>query len=576
MRNYFILTTLSDISISNKHATAQTANTLDYIPGSSILGAFAAKIYKNSNETLDETNFEQLTWNFFQNNNVIFSNCLPLKNDKNNKYTLCMPSPMAIHYKKSDAENNNREYINRCIVEQGKDQLVQQRDGYIDSTGKIYSIKKNSITRTAIDDGCDGKDKFCAKEGSLFSQSYIEKNQSFLGYIDFDDQNYSKETCNYISKKIKEFLNSEIRIGKSRNSEFGKVKLQEIKINTNNQNKIDKLTIKSRQNENTHNIFLWCVSNCEFYNLESGLPSPTPLINNILINENNLSNDNFNLEYDPLNSFIRTNTVRFFNRKRGGFDPEKILVQAGSVIALKVTEIKDETKLKECLEKISQKGIGFNRQLGLGQVIVNPLWIKKEKFKLDGTSFRFFDDINIPNESHNNNYNIIGLGQKPTIELLRWLKNKDKYNEQLIKAEKFADDSFKLIVDWYKSIRDFDVNNYGPSTSQWNEINNNLLKLNETNVNDVVQKIESITDIKTDQYGWGAHGIFKKINKVNLTKQIFSDVCFAHLKYWLTDSSVDITQRKENLLKLLEKIRANDLSNEDVYKIVDSRLNKDK
>ena len=45
MKIYYAITIIDDLSLGVTSATVNSANTLDYIPGSAIMGALASKIY---------------------------------------------------------------------------------------------------------------------------------------------------------------------------------------------------------------------------------------------------------------------------------------------------------------------------------------------------------------------------------------------------------------------------------------------------------------------------------------------------------------------------------------------------
>ena len=74
MRTYYYAEAVDNLVISRDHAVTFVNETLDYIPGSVLLGALASKVY------LDDSFDEGSRFSLFQNNsNNCFSNAYPVK-----------------------------------------------------------------------------------------------------------------------------------------------------------------------------------------------------------------------------------------------------------------------------------------------------------------------------------------------------------------------------------------------------------------------------------------------------------------------------------------------------------------
>ena len=91
MKIYYAITIIDDLSLGVTSATVNSANTLDYIPGSAIMGALASKIYSESTPDII-TMADEL----FQKNEAFFSNCLPLfpLNNNPSKLARALPVPL--------------------------------------------------------------------------------------------------------------------------------------------------------------------------------------------------------------------------------------------------------------------------------------------------------------------------------------------------------------------------------------------------------------------------------------------------------------------------------------------------
>lgn len=435
MRIFYCAEAIDNLVISQNHVVTFGNETLDYIPGSVILGALAAKVYSNSDKYSDEQLFS-----LFQNNNHnIFSNAYPI-GTFDNETLLSLPTPLCIHYQKNkndDVEN----YINKIVDDPNDhEQYKQVRSGYLTSNFKKIKFKTGVITRTAIEFKTQS-----AEKNQLFSQKYISKGTQFVGFIEFEEQ---------FTPLIDEFLDGKfIRIGKSRSSEFGRVKLQ----------KINQRLSLNKPSDISNYLYLWMISDCQFYDLTTGQPSLVPQASNIwtLFNPNKPSGD-IKLEFDEEKSFIRTSIKRYFNRKRGGFDGEKLLVNKGSVIAFRLNKSLSQQQMKD----IQDQGIGLDRQLGFGQVIVNPSWINKK----DISQVQLFEKIIIEIKADNNSSKEDCINPN----LIKYLNNIREIRSKET-SYKFDSKHQSFVIDLYNKIRscnkkiNVDID-FGPSSTQWEQI----------------------------------------------------------------------------------------------------------
>ena len=480
MRINFTIEALDNLSVSQSHAGVFCENSLDYIPGSALLGAFASCLYPKLSE--DDA------WKMFQNGDVKFSNCYPLFiNEENNTYEQLLPVPFALHYEKQAGGYEEALKANKVVncfkKEIGQNQLKQLRSGYIRSNGyKASGINSGSSVKTAIN-----PDTQSASEHQLFVTGYIRIGTYFSGYIDGNDDLITKIL------KVIDSSNGVFRIGKSRGSEFGRVQL---KVRT-------KLSTHQDVNEqisgNGKELVLWCISDVVFYDADVGMPSAVPLVSNLLWSKD------ISGSYQHEKSFIRNSSLRFFNRKRGGYDGEKILVKKGSIISFSLIEELSQDDLK----LIAREGIGIDRQMGFGQVQVNPKWLINGEVP-DGTDrISLFTPVSIPaNQLYDHQ-----VYKSFDTRLVSWIDSKveleRKWKEAHLEAERINDQ----IYDIYKSARSYnnlDANSScGPSSTQLRRVYEFLKnKINSTNKykkvdENVINEIGTICEIKTDFLGWG-------------------------------------------------------------------------
>ena len=464
MRIYYYAEAIDNLVISQTHAVSFANDGLDYIPGSVLLGALASKVY------FDDQYSDDLRFALFQNNsNNFFSNAYPVKISEDQKTLIpTLPSPLCLHYPKIEKATNEN-YVNKIAPSTDEDhvQYKQVRGNYLSANLTSLSVDQGTITRTAID-----FESQSAKDKQLFNQKFIKAGAKFLGYIECDEQN---------QKLIKEFFDQRvIRIGKSRSSEFGRIKIHVLQqdFNFNEPIKLNKTNDRSY-------IFLWAISDCQFINLDNGQPSLIPQASNLWSLDNK---DDFKFEVDK--SFIRTTSKRYFNRKRGGFDGDRLLVNKGSIICFSTSR---DLSVDE-LQKLQQVGVGLDRQLGFGQVIVNPAWIND--FKINKLFNEFCISIENVNETQAQNSN-----NKLNKYLMDYLKKLKNQNSE-IQRYKADQTHTNFVKDLYKKIRVFnfidDHQDYGSSSTQWQLVFE--AAKNCMNLEDCLSKIHEIMfeNIATD------------------------------------------------------------------------------
>ena len=182
--------------------SGQTA-TFDYIPGSSLRGAFITYMCMGED-------FEQKKLSMFKN--LKFYNAYPKFSDKE-----LIPSIKGFYEDKSEAKVKDIENV-----------LVKEEvtGGYKRaSLGRYCNIENGKIFYTTIKEGAELKIKINSsnkEKNNLFRNDYIEKGQSFLGYVQIEDEELVSD--------VEKFFNGEIIIGNSRTAGMGKcgVKVTEL------------------------------------------------------------------------------------------------------------------------------------------------------------------------------------------------------------------------------------------------------------------------------------------------------------------------------------------------------------
>ncbi|WP_418641476.1 hypothetical protein ACNUDM_08310 [Vibrio chaetopteri] len=451
MKHYFLLTAQDGIIISQNNATTGEHQTLDYIPGSALLGALAAKDYPKD---------EQLAWSLFHSGEVVFHHCLPVVDQH-----LALPMPLSWHHKKGDSKEKVIEgWINQgcaSFSREANTQYEQLRGHYLTHDGKQHKIKLATTTKTAID-----RETGTAAEAKLFNYQYIQPEQTFLGCIECPDA---------LDEEVKQRLNATLRIGRSKGAEFGRVTVSPIDFNDHWK--------QSLTNTRAKQLTLWCASDIEILD-ELGSPTiaPTPEQLHPLLSEACILSDQ---------TFIRYHSINRFNAYRQCYDSESRLISRGSIITLSVSENLDLGKLQGELAA----GIGINRHIGQGQVIVNPPWAEQVKPEPTIHSAK----VSLPSRPSKE--------WQPTM-LTQWIESQiHAVNSQATQHQQ-ALTLVESLIQAYRNARAFNrhdnAHQAGPSRSQWRRINDELRGDHAEGWYQAAFEGErAICKTQNDELGWG-------------------------------------------------------------------------
>ncbi|MBB1420789.1 hypothetical protein H5200_02505 [Pseudoalteromonas sp. SG43-7] len=505
MRIYYSLTTLDPVIVSQSTATTNNHECLDYIPGSAILGALAARLYTQ----LDDTT----SWQIFHSGGVKFGPCYPTIDQQQ-----ALPIPASWHFPKGqdpskDQALNQVQIYNQAsphFVRQDQVQYKQCRDGYINAHTKKANIKQGMTVKTAIE-----RQTGIAKESSLFSFAYLDAKQTFIGWIESDNPQQLAV--------IREQLKGQFTIGRSRNTEFGRVMI----------NIIDQPS-QSQPEVHIETLTIWCLSDCQCFN-QQGLVTLTPDLTDLISTAQGTLN--------AQKSFIRSHRVRRFNQKRQGLDSEQLLIAKGSVLVYKL----NKPLTVEQLSALQQQGMGINQQQGLGWISVNPTWANQQQLQQDA----IFKAVTLPNTQVEN------FNDEPTSVLTKWLA--ERYSQTQIE-DNVQNTVQSLIAEIglaYHNARHYNyiIDHYqaGPSVNQWRRISNQLRQANQDWKNTLFEGDHCICKANNDQLGWGIrwHNGKKMVDFAEFFKLLLEEN--------LTKNETD-KQKADIVLALVNRISRYDLS----------------
>ncbi|PVU65604.1 hypothetical protein C9E85_12190 [Plesiomonas shigelloides] len=433
MRIFYTLTTLEPVIISRSSATTQH-QTLDHIPGSALLGAVASKLYPQLS-TED-------AFTLFHSGECRFSPAYPVVTCSDNPQCgeIALPAPASWHTPKGD-KNELTNHAARSFARDELTQYQQIRQGFISSARTLQyapDIRTGLTARTALDSETQR-----AKEGQLFQYAFIHAEQTFAGWVDCAEP--------ALAALLEQTLQGEFVLGRSRNSEFGKVSLSLYQPQTASQSQ----PVTAHGNE----LVIWCLSDVACLDA-FGQPTLTPSAQDL---HPELCGD-----LDPTRTFIRSRRVRRFNRARGGLNSEQLLIAAGSVLTYQLQDAPTE----QALHALTEQGCGFAREQGLGWVMINPAWAEQEKPGTGASELfaPFAVTLPQPTALHETKAN----HHTTSSPLLAWVQSKQAKQTRNLERKMRCQAMHDLIADAYQSLRRYHrtppAYQAGPSSSQWRRL----------------------------------------------------------------------------------------------------------
>lgn len=428
-----VITLKDDCVFSERNATEGGHSALDYIPGSALLGAVAAKAYQ-----ADDL---QTAFDWFHSGKLRFGNAYPLTGGGQWAY----PIPACWHEAKNESSTEGKtidaKKVWRLDMMDGKlpegKQPKQMRQGYVAATGELADPKKFLRMKTAIDG-----DKGRAKEGMLFGYDALLAGQRFHTQIQIDDS-FAAD----VITKLKAIFEQPLLLGRSRSAEYGHATAQILDVSTD---------AGHESTKGGNELTLWLQSDLMLLD-KFGQPNLCPSAEELGIPAG---------KYRADKSFVRTRRYSTWNAFKHGYEMERQVICKGGVLVFKLDNAPSEAELETLQQKLSQ-GIGLERQAGLGQVWLNPpllsnkqpIFASKEKAA----------PLLVTND--------LGQKDKPAeTELISWLRKRTtgKADKQQLAAN--ARRVAKVYSDLQKSARKLNGLNdsvfVGPSVSQLSALQN--------------------------------------------------------------------------------------------------------
>ena len=336
MRKYqFKCELLTDVIITSMAATEGYKESLDYIPGSKFLGIVAGSLYDEANE--------KRTLDLFHNGAVRFGDAtLMVKDEVLNKVPFSwfhekgknLSGDIFLHHRLS---TNDHE-----VFRKQKIQLKQARNGYFSAAQENFFTLEQDFSLKSAHDTKMRK----SKDGNMFGYYSLKSGSTWSFYVYDQSGDYIED--------IKSALTGKHRIGRSRTAEFGLVEISLVKECSS--------AAEVLYNED---VVIYAQSNLCFYN-ESVQTTAIPTAFQLT------GLKDATILWDK--SQVRSRNYKIWNRHRNNTDPDRIIVERGSVFV-----VKSPTKISSTF---FISGLGSHKNEGFGSVLVNPSFLVSETNKL--------------------------------------------------------------------------------------------------------------------------------------------------------------------------------------------------
>lgn len=333
---------LDDAVFSERGASEGGHRGLDYIPGTALLGAAAARMYGGL-ERRD-------AFTVFHSGAVRFGNALPTASDGAAAY----PVPLGWHHDKSESPLNGQHLqperiwnLTRVEAIPGNRQPQQLRLGYVTPDGRMIRPATNLRMKTAIEPG-SGR----AREGALFGYEALPKGTTFVGTITVDD-----DVPEHLIEHLKESLTGRLHLGRSRSAEYGRADAEVVELPSPPKPRVE-----------GQRLVLWLLSDLAATD-ETGQPTLQPRPEWL-----GLPPGRINWQ----RTFLRSRRYSPWNAKRGGPELERQVLTQGGVLVFDF----DTPLTPDQAEEVRQRtlaGLGAYREAGLGRVWAEPTLLDTEQ-----------------------------------------------------------------------------------------------------------------------------------------------------------------------------------------------------
>jgi len=334
MRYSYKVTLLADVVMSSLSST-EMSESLDYLSGSAFMGIAANYLFTENRK--NGKNYDVFDAVF--SGKIRFLDAHPLIDGKRSfKIPLCLHRPKVKEmeeFYRFDGKPVPRKEIYPDADPKDTIQMKQIRSGFFTAEGRTW--KKVEPEHQYTMKSSYDKNSRRAEKGALFGYDALVKGSEWVFVMEFDDE--KKEIAEELNKF---FTSKNHRIGKSKTSQYGNVKID----------RDDSLVTDCEPYEAMENKYkVYADSRLCFFD-ENGQPTFQPTAEQLGFKEGEILWNE---------SFVRKYVFTPRNAARNAYDGDIACIDKGSVFTVK-----------------SERGyngktvVGEYQSTGLGQIIVNP------------------------------------------------------------------------------------------------------------------------------------------------------------------------------------------------------------
>lgn len=330
--------------ISLHPATAGTHQGLDFIPGATLLGHAASRLYAQ----LDEAS----AWLLFHSGKVRFGDALPLGGNGQTS----LPMPLSWHVDKGKPATKEGRLIPDHVYDPSMAapapaaQPAALRSGHVTVCGQRISVQRLQTLKTAID-----ARRGMAADGQLFGYEAMAADQHFRATVQAD-----ADVPESLWQQLLQALSGNARLGRSRSAQFGLARLQ-----------TGPASASATPPCTGQQLTLLLLSDLALEYL--GQPCLEPLPQLLGLPEGS--------HWLPTASFLRQRRYSPFNGWRRHYDPERQVISRGSVLRFELPRCLDQAERLRLAD-----GLGLYQESGLGQILVNPALLANASPSFEATA----------------------------------------------------------------------------------------------------------------------------------------------------------------------------------------------
>ncbi len=321
---------LAPIILSARSGDTNMVGTLQYIPGTSVLGMIAARFLNQKNITSEAASSSNEFHHFFLAGDICFGNAFAVFKDEKGKEYVHFPTPHSIQKEKRGEQIYDLLLMNEEPEEQTK------------AIRCFCHLDDENIAFTEVETGLNfhharDRETGISKDAIIFNYESIAEGQTFQGVI-----KGSAEALQNLAAVCGSTWTG--YIGRSKNAQYGKISFEF--IDKNPQPVSDKVTSDTE-------ISLTLLSDTILYN-ENGFSTTDPCV---LEKYLGVKISKFFIRQEDAETFVSVWRMK---------KPSETCFQAGSCFLLEVSDEADLTRLAE----LQKTGVGERTHEGFGQCIL--------------------------------------------------------------------------------------------------------------------------------------------------------------------------------------------------------------